>query len=189
MHPTGRLGLSRDLPVMITVVDSDENIQSLLPVIDSIVPEGLVVMSDVDVIKYADCSSKNGSRGGGRTGGTLLRARSGPLCRIQRGEQEFPEPRHRVKKDLLVWRVHPFERWTERNHVDAGIFLADDAALESGMDGLHRGFLAVERFERIDRGPQDRRIEVRLPTRIPVALFDAGASELEERADGGDDLL
>jgi hypothetical protein len=52
MHPAGRLGLSRDLPIMLTVVDSDENIQSLLPLIDSMVLEGLVVISDVDVIKY-----------------------------------------------------------------------------------------------------------------------------------------
>lgn len=52
MHPSGRLGLSRDLPVMITVVESDENIRSLLPLIDSMVTEGLVVLSDVDVIKY-----------------------------------------------------------------------------------------------------------------------------------------
>ena len=52
MHPSGRLGLSRDLPVMITVVESDEKVRSLLPLIDSMVTEGLVVLSDVDVIKY-----------------------------------------------------------------------------------------------------------------------------------------
>lgn len=52
MHPSGRLGLSRDLPVMITVVESEENIRALLPVLDSMVTEGLVVLSDVDVIKY-----------------------------------------------------------------------------------------------------------------------------------------
>lgn len=52
MHPQGRLGLSRDLPVMITVVDADEKIRALLPMIDSMVAEGLVVLSDVDVVKY-----------------------------------------------------------------------------------------------------------------------------------------
>jgi PII-like signaling protein len=52
MHPSGRLGLSRDLPVMITVVESEENIRALLPVLDSMVSEGLVVLSDVDVVKY-----------------------------------------------------------------------------------------------------------------------------------------
>ena len=52
MHPSGRLGLSRDLPVMITIVDADEKIQALLPLLDSMVTEGLVVLSDVDVVKY-----------------------------------------------------------------------------------------------------------------------------------------
>jgi PII-like signaling protein len=52
MHPSGRLGLSRDLPVMITVVDSDDKIRSMLPLLDSMVTEGLVVLSDVDVVKY-----------------------------------------------------------------------------------------------------------------------------------------
>jgi hypothetical protein len=52
MRASSRLGLSRDLPVMITVVESEEKIKSLLPLIDSMVSEGLVVLSDVDVIKY-----------------------------------------------------------------------------------------------------------------------------------------
>lgn len=52
IHPSGRLGLSRDLPVMVTVVDSEENIRELLPLIDAMVTEGLVVVADVDVIKY-----------------------------------------------------------------------------------------------------------------------------------------
>ncbi len=37
---------------MITVVDSDEKIRSMLPLLDSMVTEGLVVLSDVDVVKY-----------------------------------------------------------------------------------------------------------------------------------------
>jgi len=52
MHPTSRLGLSRDLPVMITIVDAEERIRELLPVLDAMVTEGLVVLADVDVIKY-----------------------------------------------------------------------------------------------------------------------------------------
>jgi hypothetical protein len=58
MHTSSRLGLSRDLPVMITVVESEENIRALLPVIDSMVTEGLVVLSDVDVIKYQHGSAE-----------------------------------------------------------------------------------------------------------------------------------
>jgi hypothetical protein len=52
VHAKSRLGLSRDLPVMITIVDTEEHIRELLPVLDAMVTEGLVVLSDVDVIKY-----------------------------------------------------------------------------------------------------------------------------------------
>jgi len=41
-----------ELPVLITVIDTDENIRKILPVLDEMVPQGIVVLSDVDVIKY-----------------------------------------------------------------------------------------------------------------------------------------
>jgi PII-like signaling protein len=53
MHKSGFLGLSRDLPVMITVVDLEDKIRAVLPVLDEMVAEGLLVLSDVEVIKYA----------------------------------------------------------------------------------------------------------------------------------------
>jgi hypothetical protein len=53
MHKSGVLGFSRDLPIMITVVDREEKIRALLPVLDEMVSEGLLVLSDVEVIKYA----------------------------------------------------------------------------------------------------------------------------------------
>jgi PII-like signaling protein len=48
MHTSGRLGLSKDLPIMITVVDSEEKIRALIPLLDEMVVEGLVVLSDVE---------------------------------------------------------------------------------------------------------------------------------------------
>lgn len=44
--------ISRDAPVMVSVVDSEENIRKLIPILDEMVNEGLIAMSDVDVIKY-----------------------------------------------------------------------------------------------------------------------------------------
>ena len=58
MHPSGRLGLSRDLPVLITVVDSEEKIHALIPLLDEMVTEGLIVLSDVNVLKYAHGAAK-----------------------------------------------------------------------------------------------------------------------------------
>jgi PII-like signaling protein len=39
--------------VMLSVIDTADKLQSILPIVDQMVQEGLVVFSDVDVIKYA----------------------------------------------------------------------------------------------------------------------------------------
>jgi hypothetical protein len=38
---------------MLSAVDSEERIRAFLPIVEQMVEEGLVVLSDVDVIKYA----------------------------------------------------------------------------------------------------------------------------------------
>ena len=43
---------SSDAPILVSVVDSEDKIQQLLPHLDKMVREGLVAMSDVEVIKY-----------------------------------------------------------------------------------------------------------------------------------------
>ena len=45
--------LSQDSSIMLSVIDSKEKIESFLPLVEQMVQEGLVVLSDVDVIKYA----------------------------------------------------------------------------------------------------------------------------------------
>ncbi|MGC2528324.1 MAG: DUF190 domain-containing protein [Candidatus Acidiferrum sp.] len=46
------LSISRDAPMMVSVVDSEEKIRQLIPVLDEMVSEGLIAVSDVEVIKY-----------------------------------------------------------------------------------------------------------------------------------------
>jgi len=46
------LSISSDAPVMVSIVDSEEKIRTLIPVLDEMVDEGLIAMSDVEVIKY-----------------------------------------------------------------------------------------------------------------------------------------
>lgn len=43
---------SADLPIMISIVDTDEKIKRLLPNLDEMVDEGLIALSDVEVIRY-----------------------------------------------------------------------------------------------------------------------------------------
>lgn len=52
VHTTHLLELSRDLPVIIEVVDSEEHVARLLPILDEMVGEGLVTMEKVRVVKY-----------------------------------------------------------------------------------------------------------------------------------------
>ena len=43
---------SSDLPIMVSVVDTEEKIRKLLPALDEMVNEGLIAMSEVEVIRY-----------------------------------------------------------------------------------------------------------------------------------------
>jgi PII-like signaling protein len=43
---------SSDAPIMVSVIDTEDRISKLLPVLDEMVDEGLIAMSDVEVIRY-----------------------------------------------------------------------------------------------------------------------------------------
>ncbi len=53
LHTSKLVELSRDLPMVIEIVDSEPKIQSFLPIVDQSVTEGLVTMEKVRVLKYA----------------------------------------------------------------------------------------------------------------------------------------
>lgn len=53
VHKEKPFHLSRDNSIMLTVVDTEAKLKAFLPVVDQMVEEGLVVLSDVDIIKYA----------------------------------------------------------------------------------------------------------------------------------------
>ena len=52
MHKGSALSLSHDCPIMLAVVDTEENLRKMTPLLDEMVQQGLVVLSDVDIIKY-----------------------------------------------------------------------------------------------------------------------------------------
>jgi hypothetical protein len=52
IHTTRILSLSDDLPVAIIIVDTDDRIRAFLPVLDELITEGLVILDDVEVVKY-----------------------------------------------------------------------------------------------------------------------------------------
>jgi uncharacterized protein len=52
LHSAKVLRLSEDLPVVIEIVDTEENLNKLLPLLDDAVLEGLITLEKVKVIKY-----------------------------------------------------------------------------------------------------------------------------------------
>jgi len=52
IHTTRILSLSDDLPIAIVIVDTDERIRGFLTDQDELIAEGLVIVDDVDVVKY-----------------------------------------------------------------------------------------------------------------------------------------
>lgn len=53
LHTSHLLELSHDLPVVIEIVDTEEHMEKLMPILDEMVAEGLVTMEKVRVLKYA----------------------------------------------------------------------------------------------------------------------------------------
>jgi len=52
IHKHHLLGRSSDRPIMVSVVDTEDKIKTLLPALDQMVDEGLIAMSEVEVIRY-----------------------------------------------------------------------------------------------------------------------------------------
>lgn len=52
IHTTRLLSLSEDLPVVIIIVDEEEKVRQFIPQLDELVTEGLVILDDVEVVRY-----------------------------------------------------------------------------------------------------------------------------------------
>jgi uncharacterized protein len=53
IHHARSLSISRNAPVMVTVIDAEAQIQKLLPYLDKMISGGLIALSNVDVIRYS----------------------------------------------------------------------------------------------------------------------------------------
>ena len=52
LHTTRILDLTLSLPIIVEVVDIPERIEKAIPIIKEMVNEGLIMVTDVNVIKY-----------------------------------------------------------------------------------------------------------------------------------------
>jgi PII-like signaling protein len=53
IHTTRILSLSEDLPIVVVIVDAEDRVRAFLPQLDDLVDEGLVIVDEVEVIRYA----------------------------------------------------------------------------------------------------------------------------------------
>ena len=61
LHTAKLLRLSSYLPVLVEIVDTEEKIESFLPLIDVAIGEGLATVERVEVRSYRSGKSENGS--------------------------------------------------------------------------------------------------------------------------------
>lgn len=52
IHTTRILSFAEDLPCSVVIVDLEERIRAFLPELDELVTEGLVMLDEVEVVKY-----------------------------------------------------------------------------------------------------------------------------------------
>lgn len=52
IHTVKVLRLSEDLPLIIEIIDTEKNIQKIMPFLDEVVKEGLITLEELTVIKY-----------------------------------------------------------------------------------------------------------------------------------------
>ncbi|HEX5113917.1 MAG TPA: DUF190 domain-containing protein [Pseudonocardiaceae bacterium] len=52
IHTSRLLSLAENLPAVIVIVDAEERIREFLPQLDELVDEGMVILDEVEVIRY-----------------------------------------------------------------------------------------------------------------------------------------
>jgi PII-like signaling protein len=61
IHTTRLLSLSEDLPLAIVMVDEEAKIRAFLPHLEELVSEGLVIIDDVEVVRYVGRAADDSS--------------------------------------------------------------------------------------------------------------------------------
>ena len=54
LHTTKILRLSEDLPVIVEIVDTEENLNKILPFLDETLQEGLVTLEKMHIVEYRE---------------------------------------------------------------------------------------------------------------------------------------
>jgi PII-like signaling protein len=60
-HKKRSLTVHGELPIQITVMDTEEKISKVIPILDDLIDEGIVVLSDVNITKYTHRDAESGT--------------------------------------------------------------------------------------------------------------------------------
>src|SRR5438067_13925561 len=58
LHTSKILRLSEDLPLLIEIVDSEDNINAFLPILDGMMSSGLITLEKVQVLQYGERAAR-----------------------------------------------------------------------------------------------------------------------------------
>jgi len=63
IHTTRILSLTEDLPVVVLIVDRPDKIRAFLPEVEDLVAEGLIILDEVEVVRYVGRDRGRGEAG------------------------------------------------------------------------------------------------------------------------------
>ena len=63
IHTSRILSLTEDLPVVVLIVDAPGKIRDFLPEVEELVGEGLIILDEVEVVRYVGRGAETGERG------------------------------------------------------------------------------------------------------------------------------
>lgn len=62
IHTSRMLALSEDLPMVVTIVDTEEKVRAFLPQLDELIGEGMVVIESVEAVRYVGRDRERGGQ-------------------------------------------------------------------------------------------------------------------------------
>ena len=100
-------------------------------------------------------------------------------CRLEQGHEVLPPEGNGGYEQALVGRVYATHGGAEGYHIEVGVFLKEESALETCVDGFHLGLLAEELSLGGDGNLQNLGLGIGLPPGVALAYLDLSTGELE----------
>ena len=101
----------------------------------------------------------------------------------------IPYHLHCWDMQTLLRSMHKTQGWSERHHVEVGIALREETALQTSVDATHIGFLAKQLDIRLLDDALQVAMAAHLPGRIAIRVFHLGTSQSKASLDGSTHIV